>query len=111
MNEFYQIVTANGEITIRVDTPKDFHDHESPPDSGPGNSKKMSSPSNEPTYSCAIELKAQISLKEIFEDSKEIEAYLAKNAPAGNNEEETNGAAKNNGGNPNPNSINSSTTA
>eukprot|EP00981_Chlorochromonas_danica_P004001 scaffold760_cov178-Ochromonas_danica.AAC.3 len=103
------IVTSNGEITIRVDTPKDFHEEESlPPGSAPGsnNTKKMS---NEPIYSCAIELKAQISLKEIFEDSKEIEAYLSKNAPNGNEDEETNGAAKTNGNN--PNNVNPTTTS
>lgn len=60
-----KIVTLNGEIMVRIDTPKD--------------------PEEEITgvhTSCAIEFKAQLSLKQLVEDGKDIEAYLTKNAVA-----------------------------
>ncbi len=63
-----KVVMLNGEIMVRMETPKD------PSEDLLGSS----------STTCAIDLRAQLSLKELLEDSQEIETYI-KNSSGSNN--------------------------
>lgn len=71
-----KIVTLNGEIMVRIDTPNEEEEDMRRPQ---GNDRSST------TTNCAIELKAQLSLKQLLEDSLEIEAFLNKAQQQGPN--------------------------